>query len=138
MDRTMLVVDDEEPILFALNYYFSPRGFRVDCAREIEEAEALLANGHYSIVIADLRLTGIHGAEGLEIVSYVRERAADTKVILLTAYGTPEIERLAYERGADAFLQKPQRLPAIARLVETLMAGDAVSSGVDTDRMSDK
>jgi DNA-binding response OmpR family regulator len=118
----LLVVDDEEPIRLALREYFTARGYAVDSAQEIEEAEALLNVNTYDIVIADLRLTGIHGAEGLELVSYVRERSA-ANVILLTAYGTSEIERVAYERGATAFLHKPMPLGAIAELVARLSSG---------------
>ena len=115
----LLVVDDEEPIRYALREYFVARGYAVDCAQEIEEAEALINTRTYDIVIADLRLTGIHGAEGLDLVSYVRERGGP-KVILLTAYGTSEIERAAYARGASAFLHKPTPLSAIADLVAKL------------------
>jgi DNA-binding response OmpR family regulator len=122
----ILVVDDEEPIRFALREYFVARGYTVDCAQEIEEAEALINANAYDIVIADLRLTGIHGAEGLELVSYVRERS-DARVILLTAYGTNEIERAAYDRGATAFLHKPTPLATVAELVAKLAAGDTKS-----------
>lgn len=115
----ILVVDDEEAIRFALREYFDARGYAVDCAQEIEEAEALINSRAYDVVIADLRLTGIHGAEGLELVGYVRERC-DAKVILLTAYGTTEIERTAYARGATAFLHKPTPLSSIAQLVVKL------------------
>lgn len=120
MSKTqLLVIDDEEPIRYAIRQYFVARGYAVDCAQELEEAEALINARHYDIVITDLRLTGIHGAEGLDLVDYVRERG-DAKVILLTAYGTSEIERAALARGATAFLHKPTPLSAIADLVATL------------------
>ena len=46
-------------------------GYAVDTAHELEEAQALLANRRYDLVIADLRLTGIGGVEGLQIVSII-------------------------------------------------------------------
>lgn len=113
----MLVVDDERTITFAIQNYFTRRGYRVDCAQELEEAEALMANGHYDIVIADLRLTGAHGSEGLEIVRSVRERYPKTRVILLTAYGSPEIEAAAISYGVSSFLQKPKPLAELAQVV---------------------
>jgi len=48
----LLVVDDEEPIRYALREYFVARGYAVDCAQEIEEAEALINTRTYDIVIA--------------------------------------------------------------------------------------
>lgn len=120
----MLLVDDEERMLHAVRSYFGLHGFTVDCARELEEAERLLDQERYDIVVADLRLTGINGIEGLEIVSYVREKNPRTKAILLTAYGTPEIRREAGRRGVDAFLDKPQSLTEIARVVASLLGAN--------------
>jgi CheY-like chemotaxis protein len=118
--QRMLIVDDEEPILLAMQEYFRTLGYEVDCAREKEEAEALLAKVSYALVIADLRLTGIYGVEGLELVAYVRQRCANTRMILLTAYGTPEIEAEARRLGVDAFLYKPKPLPELAQIVMAL------------------
>ena len=120
----LLVVDDEEPIRYAVREYFVARGYAVDCAQELEEAEALINTRTYDIVIADLRLTGIHGAEGLELVDFVRERG-NAKVILLTAYGTSEIQRAAYARGAQVFLHKPTPLSTIAEIVASLSDAEA-------------
>ena len=123
--KRILLVDDEESILFALRRYFSRLGYSVDVARELEEAEALLATCDYAVVIADLSLTDNGSTEGLEIVRFSRYRNRDTRVILLTAYGSPEIEREAMRRGIDAFLHKPKPLPEIADIVTTFIGGIA-------------
>ena len=117
----ILIVDDEELIVLAMRKYFQGLGYSVDSAHELEEAQALLANRRYDLVIADLRLTGIGGVEGLQIVSDIHQRSADTRVILLSAYGTPEIERESYNRGADAFLHKPKAMMEIAHVARTLL-----------------
>jgi two-component system response regulator PilR (NtrC family) len=119
----MLIVDDEESIGFAMTRYFQARGFLVDCARELEEAQALVTNVRYSVVVADLRLTGVHGAEGLEIIRYIREHCPGTRTILLTAYGSPELEAEAFERGVDAVMRKPQALPDLAQAILGLLEG---------------
>jgi DNA-binding NtrC family response regulator len=116
----ILVVDDEEPILFAIRDYFEPLGWQVDCAQELEEAEALLSHIRYTLLIADLRLSGIHSNEGLELIRFVRERSPWTRVIVLTGYGSVEIETEAVGRGVDAFLQKPQPLAALAEIATRL------------------
>ena len=118
----ILIVDDEELIVLAMRRYFEGLGYAVDSAHELEEAQALLATRRYDLVIADLRLTGIGGVEGLQIVSDIHRRAADTRVILLSAYGTPEIERESYKRGADAFLHKPKSMMEIASVAVNLLA----------------
>jgi DNA-binding response OmpR family regulator len=119
--QSILIVDDEELIVLAMRRYFEGIGFRVDAAYELEEAQALLANRAYDLVIADLRLTGIGGVEGLQIVSDVHQRCARTRVMLLSAFGTPEIERESYNRGADAFLHKPKAMMEIANVAMNLL-----------------
>lgn len=119
--RRILIVDDEDLIVMAMRKYFQGLGYHVDGAYELEEAQALLANYRYDLVIADLRLTGIGGVEGLQIVADVHQRCANTRVVLLSAYGTPEIERESYNRGADAFLHKPKAMMEIAHVARTLL-----------------
>ncbi len=122
-DKTtrILIVDDEELIVQAMRKYFTGLGYAVDSAFELEEAQALLGHYRYDLVIADLRLTGIGGVEGLQIVSDVHQKCAATRVILLSAYGTPEIERESYQRGADAFLHKPKAMMEIAHVAVNLL-----------------
>lgn len=113
-------MDDEETTRDAISEYFQAQGYEADSAREAEEAEALLTHVRYDAIVSDLRLTRIHGAEGLEIVAYVKERCPWTRIILLTAHATPELEIEALRRGVDYVLTKPQPL---ARLVEVVAAG---------------
>ena len=117
----LLIVDDEEPILFALREYFSARSYEVDCASERAEAEELIASRSYAAVIADLRLAG-DGHEGLDLVDYATGRSPAARVIVLTAYGSPEIEQAARRRGARAFLHKPIPLAELERVVAGLVA----------------
>lgn len=110
----ILVVDDEQSILFALEDYFTAQGCTVDTARELEEAQALLSNIRYDLVLCDLRLSGLHSVEGLDLVSFVRERCPRTRVVVLTAYGSQEIQGEARRRGVDAFLHKSTPFAEVA------------------------
>lgn len=119
--QRILIVDDEELIVLAMRKYFEALGYRVDSAYELEEAQAMLANYHYDLVIADLRLTGIGGVEGLSIVSDVHQKCVNTRMILLSAFGTPDVERESYNRGVDAFLYKPKAMKEIAQVATDLL-----------------
>jgi DNA-binding NtrC family response regulator len=122
MPERILIVDDEESILFAMSDYLTARGYQVDCARGLEEAEALLSRVRYAGVIADLRLSGSQSTEGLAIVGRVRARSPSTRTIILTAYGSPQIEREARRQGVDAFLHKPVPLSKVAQIVGEVIA----------------
>ena len=121
----LLIVDDESAVRQALREAFTGYGYSVDCAAEKEEAEAMLMHYTYDLVLSDLRLTDGHGKEGLDLVGIVKERCARTRVVLLTGRGSPEIEAEARRRGAAAFLEKPQPLSELRRLVEQLIGVEA-------------
>jgi DNA-binding NtrC family response regulator len=121
----LLIVDDEAAIVAAARSYLTSHGYRVDGAGEREEAEAMLATTRYELVVLDMRMTGAHGREGLELLSYVRERCPWTRAVVLTAYGSTELEEEARRRGALAFLQKPVPLAELALTADLLLeAGD--------------
>ena len=120
MNKRILVVDNEESILLALKRYFVRIGFAVDCARELEEAEALTTYIEYDLAIVDLSLREHGGTEGLEVLRFLRQNRPQTRTILLTANGTPTIEKEAFRRGCDAFLHKPKPLPELARIARQL------------------
>jgi len=121
----LLIVDDEAAIRFAVSEYFRGNGWTVDAAAEKGEAEALIASRDYAVVIADLRLTGFHGVEGLDIVQRSRELRPRARIVILTGNGTPEIEAEARRRGVDAFLKKPLPLARLAAIVDFLVPGGA-------------
>lgn len=118
----MLVVDDEEAISFAMARYFRSRGFAVDVARRLDEAQALSANYKYDVVLADLQLTAADGQEGLTLVSWLRDRCPWSRSILLTANECCKTDAAARERGADLVMRKPQPLSELADTILKLAA----------------
>jgi len=117
----LLIVDDEESICFSMSEYFSLHGYKVDTARELEEAEKLLEATEYKVVIQDLRLSIKHDADGLDMIRLIKEQNPQARIIVLTAYGSAEIEDEARRCGADAFLRKPKPLSQVAQVVQGLI-----------------
>ena len=124
----LLVVDDEESICFSMSEYFSLHGYRVDTAREVEEAEKLIESTEYRVVIQDLRLsTTTRNPDGLDIIKMIRDQNHETRIIVLTAYGSAEVEDEARRCGADAFLRKPKPLSQVAQIVQGLLESPSKS-----------
>ena len=119
--RNLLVVDDEESICFSMSEYFSQHGFKVDTARELEEAERLIKSTDYKVIIQDLRLGLTRQPNGLEIIKLVHKRNPDTRIVVLTSYGSTEAEESARRAGADAFLRKPKPLSQVAQVIQGLI-----------------
>jgi len=117
----LLVVDDEESICFSMREYFSEHGFKVDTARELEEAEGLIKGTDYEVIIQDLRLGVDPRPDGLEIIKLVHEQNPETRIVVLTSYGSPAVEAEARRAGADAFLRKHKPLSQVAQVVQGLI-----------------
>ncbi len=103
----ILLVDDDEETLTIFTALIRRLQCHVDAVTSIEAAERLLDAGRYDVVITDLRLTGVLGEEGLEIMQYVKEKNPTTQVILITGFGNPQLMTRAYRLGAACYFEKP-------------------------------
>lgn len=121
MRHRILILDDEPAILFSLRQYFQAHGCAVDCARDLSVARALLAHNRYDGVITDLQLSDSRSAEGLALLHELQGGETRTPVVMLTGYGSPEIEREASRLGVGAFLLKPKPLAEVGQILFGLM-----------------
>ncbi|MBD3422204.1 MAG: response regulator [Chitinivibrionales bacterium] len=107
MKKKLLLVDDEDSILFAFEKILSSPEVSVDTARDTHMALERISSNTYHAVVADLRLTGVDDYDGLIIIKELKKMQPRTKVILITAYGGDEIKDLAFSVGTDFYLEKP-------------------------------
>lgn len=114
---TVLVVDDEPGMRFALTEVLRDRGYRVVCASSGMQALGLLTG--VDVVVTDLMMPGM---DGLELVSQIAARSPALPVLLLTAHGSEHMVRVACSRGARGCLSKPFDIDEIARVIERLAA----------------
>lgn len=118
--KKILVVDDEPIILMALSQLLSNDSTVVITSERIEEAEEALSRYKFDLVIADIRLSGVDGIEGLELLSYIKKISPETEVIIMTAYGSDAMRDMAYERGAYHYFEKPIDTNELVKMVEGL------------------
>jgi two-component system response regulator AtoC len=102
--RRVLVVDDEENIRLVLQTLLQKHDYEVRVAASAERALELCASFEPEFVLADVRMPGM---SGLELCAAVRERAIDTTVIVMSAYGSVELALDAIKTGAYDYIAKP-------------------------------
>ena len=117
----LLVVDDEQSIVFSMSDYFTQKGFKVDTAYEVEEAETLIDTNEYEAMILDLRLGASPYPLGLDVIKFAHQHKPNTRIVVLTACSSVEIEKEALSTGADVFLRKPKPLSQLAQVVQVLV-----------------
>jgi DNA-binding NtrC family response regulator len=115
--KRILIVDDEPTILLTLSYTLRSKDVEVITASRLEPAEEALDRYTFDLVIVDIRMSGILGIEGLELLSYIKRKWPQTEVIIMTAYGSEEVKEEAYQRGARFYYTKPIDIAALLQRV---------------------
>ena len=104
--RRVLLVDDDASVLQSFPPVLASLALDVVTAAGPEEARAILEELEIDLVITDLRLRGRSDTEGLELLSWIKQRNARVDVVLMTGYGAPAIRDEALSRGAADYWEK--------------------------------
>ena len=103
-NTSVLLVDDDEPILLSLCNYLEKNNFDVQTAASGEAAMSLFRNACFDLVITDLVMDGI---SGLEVLEEIKKINSETGVFILTGQGDMARAIEALRSGAADFLLKP-------------------------------
>ena len=105
VDRSLLIVDDDEPFRRRLGRAMEKRGFDpVVLAESVAEGLANVRGAPPAYAVIDLRL---EDGNGLEVVEALHESRPDSRVIVLTGYGAIATAVAAVKIGAIDYLSKP-------------------------------
>jgi len=103
-DRHILVVDDSVDTVEVLRRNLAARGYRTTTAPSAEDARRILESTPVHLVITDIRMPG---ADGLDLLRYVRENYKDIGVVIMTGYPRYDEAIRAMKTGAEEYLIKP-------------------------------
>ena len=113
----ILLVEDEPLAIHTMSRFLSKLGFRVSTAGDGIQAVEKIEADPVEVVVTDLRMPR---GGGLELVATVRRRWPKVPVIVLTGYGTDEIEQQAISAGAHSVLRKPVSIQEIGEMLRQM------------------
>ncbi len=124
--KTVLIVDDEELFLRTVADGFAPHAARVNVltASNGRLAAEILERCSVDLVVTDLKMPGV---DGFELIAHMSRSFPAVPIIVMTAFGTPDVERRVERQGVAHYLDKPLDFPALANTV--FEALDASASG---------
>ncbi|WP_295311267.1 ActR/PrrA/RegA family redox response regulator transcription factor [Roseobacter sp.] len=103
-EKTILLLDDDEPFLRRLAKAMEKRGFDVETADSVAAGRAIATARPPAFAVVDLRL---EDGNGLDVVEVLREKRPDARVVVLTGYGAIATAVAAVKIGAVDYLSKP-------------------------------
>src|ERR1700759_4803133 len=129
-ERTLLIVDDEEPLCQRLARAMERRGFVVTTADSVAAGIAAASERPPAFAVVDMRLGD---GRGFDVVAALRKTRPAARIIMLTGYGNIATAVAAVKAGAIDYLPKPADADAVER---ALLAQEDATPEPPEDPMS--
>lgn len=117
--KRILVIDDDPDTCALVVDILTPVGYTVCSLLSGERALEVLRQERFDLVLADIKMPRV---SGLDLLGRVRATGSDTRVVLMTAYGSMESAIQALRRGASDYLIKPFSLEDLRTCVRQVLS----------------
>jgi len=114
MPKNILIVEDEDTLRESLKRIFVKDGFSVDTTESAEKALNMLDSNIYDVIVSDIILPG---ADGIEMLTRVRQELPGQLFIVMTAYASIDTAIKALRAGAYDYIMKPVMHEEIKQVV---------------------
>jgi two-component system response regulator RegA len=109
-ERSLLIVDDDQPFRQRLAIAMERRGYAVATAESVAAGIAAAQGRPPAFAVVDLRLAD---GSGIDVVTALRAARADCRIVMLTGYGNIATAVAAVKSGAIDYLSKPADADAV-------------------------
>ncbi|WP_225027474.1 ActR/PrrA/RegA family redox response regulator transcription factor [Xinfangfangia pollutisoli] len=132
-DRSLLLVDDDEPFVKRLAKAMEKRGFLPETAESVAAGKLIAQSRPPAYAVVDLRL---EDGNGLDVVETLRDKRPDCRIVVLTGYGAIATAVAAVKVGAIDYLSKPADANDVMNAL--LARGDALPSPPENPMSADR
>ena len=132
-DRSLLLVDDDEPFVKRLAKAMEKRGFLPETAESVAEGKAIALARPPAYAVVDLRL---EDGNGLDVVEALRDKRPGCRIVVLTGYGAIATAVAAVKIGAIDYLSKPADANDITRAL--LSTGEGMPAPPENPMSADR
>ena len=104
VDKSLLIVDDDNPLRDRLARAMEKKGFQVTQAESVKQGINKVKNSPPAFAVVDLRLGD---GNGLEVIREIQRKKKDSRIVMLTGYGNIPTAVAAIKAGAIDYIPKP-------------------------------
>lgn len=130
---SLLFVDDDDTLRRLMARELAERGYDVRVAKNVDDARAQALLDPPEFAVVDLRMPG---ASGLDLVDSLLELDAETRIVILTGWGSVPTAVDAIKRGAVAYLQKPVALEELVAALSSSSSSKSSSTSTSSSSTS--
>jgi CheY-like chemotaxis protein len=123
--RRILVVDDEKNIRLTIQHSLLAADYEVETAADGNEGLDKFRDGHYDLILMDLRMPQMNG---IEMLREIREHDKHTAAVVITAYLTIDTLLEAFSLGVSDYIRKPFSPNDVREMVRRVLARDALDT----------
>ncbi len=113
----MLVVDDSNELSQVIADFLGMFGYDVTTAKDGYAALDLMKERRLDIVVTDIHMPRM---DGLKLMTEVKQQYPGMPVVLITGFSVEDARKVAFERGADAFMAKPFHLKDLKDVIDSV------------------
>ena len=117
-DARILVVDDEPMVCLALTNWLEEENYFAQAVQDGPQAIEAVREENWDIILLDLRMPGM---DGMEVLKQVKEFAAQTVVIMMTAYASIPGAVQAMKEGAYDYIVKPLDVDQLTLMLKRIV-----------------
>ncbi len=119
MSKKILVVDDEEILIKTMNRLLEKQGYQVYTAKNGVDAQVLIEEESFDLIISDIRMPGQNGIETIKsIQEFLRNKKDEIPVIFITGFADEKMENEAKKLKPIAYLTKPFDTKELIQIIQ--------------------
>ncbi len=115
----ILVIEDDEEMRSLLKDFLEEEGFETDSVSNGSDAFRKIVKKPFDLIITDIRMPGL---TGLDILPGIKKLRPEAPIIVITAFGSDEVYRRSFERGATGYLEKPIHINKLKALIHEIVS----------------
>jgi DNA-binding response OmpR family regulator len=115
--KRILIVDDSQDLTHVIADFLSMHGYQVHTAHDGYDALECMGRQPISIVVSDIHMPRM---DGFTLMGEIKTRYPAVSIVLITGFSVNEAKKLAFERGADAFVAKPFKLKDLKHVIDSV------------------
>ena len=115
--KKILIVDDSKDLTHVISDFLSMHGYQVFTAVDGYDALECMDTQPVHVVVSDIHMPRM---DGFTLMGEIKSRYPTIPIVLITGFSVSEAQKLAFERGANAFVAKPFKLKELKSVIESV------------------